>query len=303
MITILIWPLPSQIGYEIHIVANKNQIAASQILDMEERKEPMADAAAHDDADVADDEYGHLLAHLIDAEPPARNTNKWTRVLSRDDIGDKLPPEHRHGEDLIADQALRDRLAEMHEGSGEVVFSPMMFRKEDLAGDLEASALQEGDLHGLAQMATVIRRRFAAAAEVAARAGDASPPEVPKLRRAYTRGGRGPPKIAGAFDQLAHREGVGRKRTRRHQLSSDEVCQVLDTVREEGLAHREAAARFNITARLVSGLVVADRKDEGFRDKVREREMKRRRKLGVVLEHAARRLGSRDGLSTAAELK
>ena len=303
MITILIWPLPSQIGYEIHIVANKNQIAASQILDMEERKEPMADAAAHDDADVADDEYGHLLAHLIDAEPPARNTNKWTRVLSRDDIGDKLPPEHRHGEDLIADQALRDRLAEMHEGSGEVVFSPMMFRKEDLAGDLEASALKEGDLHGLAQMATVIRRRFAAAAEVAARAGDASPPEVPRLQRAYTRRSRGQVKLAGAFDHLAYREGVGRKRIRRHQLSSDEVCQVLDTVREEGLAHREAAARFNVSARLVSGLVVADRKDEGFRDKVREREMKRRRKLGVVLEHAARRLGSRDGLSTAAELK
>ena len=192
---------------------------------------------------------------------------------------------------------------EVEEGRGEVLFSPMLFRKVDLAGDLETSALEEEDLRGLAQMATHIQRRFTAAADVAARAGDASPPEVPRLQRAYTRRSRGQMKLAGAFDHLAYREGVGRKRIRRHQLSSDEVCQVLDTVREEGLAHREAAARFNVSARLVSGLVVADRKDEGFRDKVREREMKRRRKLGVVLEHAARRLGSRDGLSTAAELK
>ena len=95
-----------------------NRIASNQTEDMEERKEPLADAAAHDDAAVADDEYGHLLAHLIDAEPPARNTNKWTRVLSRDDIGDKLPPEHRLCKDLIADQALRERLAEMEEGRG-----------------------------------------------------------------------------------------------------------------------------------------------------------------------------------------
>ena len=192
---------------------------------------------------------------------------------------------------------------EVEEGRGEVVFSPMLFKKEDLAGDLEASALQERDLHGLAQMATDIRRRFAAAAEVAARAGDASPPGVPVYRRAYTRGSRGQAKIAGAFDHLAYREGVGRKRTRRHQLSSDEIFEILDTVQEEKLAHREAATRFGVSVRLVSALVVADRKVDGFRRSTREREEKRRRKLKVVLEHSLRRLASRDGLSTAAELQ
>ena len=270
---------------------------------MEERKQPLAVAAAQDDAAVADDDYGHLMAHLIDAEPPARDTNEWTRVLSRENIGDKLLPVHRLGSDLIADEAIRDTLAQMHEGRGEVVFSPMLFRKEDLASDLEASALKEGDLHGLAQVATNIRKRFTAAAQAAARAGVTSPPEVPRLRRTYTRGSRDPAKLAGAFDHLAYRESVGRKRTRRHQLSSDEVFEILDTVRKQGLAQREAAARFNVSARLVSGLVVADRKVDGFRQQDKEREEKRRHKLRVVLEHSLRRLVSWDGLSTAAELQ
>ena len=117
---------------------------------MEERKQPLAAAAAQDDTAVADDDYGHLMAHLIDAEPPARDTNEWTRVLSRENIGEKLLPVHRLGTDLIADEAIRDTLAQMHEGRGEVVFSPMLFNKEDLAGDLETSALQERDLYGLA---------------------------------------------------------------------------------------------------------------------------------------------------------
>ena len=92
---------------------------------------------------------------------------------------------------------------EVEEGRGEVLFSPMLFRKVDLAGDLETSALEEEDLRGLAQMATHIQRRFTAAADVAARAGDASPPEVPRLQRAYTRRSRGQVKRAGAFDHLA----------------------------------------------------------------------------------------------------
>ena len=192
---------------------------------------------------------------------------------------------------------------EVEEGRGEVLFSPMLFRKVDLAGDLETSALEEEDLRGLAQMATHIQRRFTAAADVAARAGDASPPEVPRLQRAYTRRSRGQVKLAGAFDHLAYREGVGHKRTQRHQLSSDEIFEILDTVQEEKLAHREAATRFGVSVRLVSALVVADRKVDGFRRSTREREEKRRRKLKVVLEHSLRRLASRDGLSTAAELQ
>ena len=70
---------------------------------MEEQKQPLVAAAAQDDAAAADDDYGHLLAHLIDAEPAARDTNEWTRVLSRENIGDKLPPVFGLGQDLSHD--------------------------------------------------------------------------------------------------------------------------------------------------------------------------------------------------------
>ena len=51
---------------------------------MEEQKQPPRTTGAPDDAAAADDDYGHLMAHLIDAEPPARDNNEWTRVLSRE---------------------------------------------------------------------------------------------------------------------------------------------------------------------------------------------------------------------------
>ena len=70
---------------------------------MEEQKQPPRATGAPDDAVAADDDYGHLLAHLIDAEPVARDTNEWTRVLSRENIGDKLPPVFRLGQDLSHD--------------------------------------------------------------------------------------------------------------------------------------------------------------------------------------------------------
>ena len=70
---------------------------------MEERKQPPRTTGAPDDVAAADDDYGHLLAHLIDAEPAARDTNEWTRVLSRENIGDKLPPVFKLGQDLSHD--------------------------------------------------------------------------------------------------------------------------------------------------------------------------------------------------------
>ena len=42
---------------------------------MEEQKQPPRTSGAPDDAAAADDDYGHLMAHLIDAEPDVRDTN------------------------------------------------------------------------------------------------------------------------------------------------------------------------------------------------------------------------------------
>ena len=78
--------------------------------------------------------------------------------------------------------------------------------------------------------------------------------------------------------------------------------QIIDAVKVDKLAQREVAAKFGITAQLVSRIVVADRKDPEFRQRTRAREMKRREKLRAVLILALRKLRDDESMFKAADI-
>ena len=127
--------------------------------------------------------------------------------------------------------------------------------------------------------------------------------QIIKLKRGYDRGQRCQAKLGAAFDDLGFREGPRRKTKKRHELSTDEVVQIVDATKVDKLAQREVAAKFGVSARLVSQLVIADRKDPDFRQRTRAREMKRREKLRSVLDLALRKLHDGKSIIKAADIK
>ena len=104
-----------------------------------------------------DPDYGHLVAHLVDDEAPGSIINYWTRVLSCDDLGNLAPAIHKLGDDLQYDKAVRDSLADLEAEGGEVLFSPFIFKREDLASDLDDCKLAHRELMGLGQVATTVK--------------------------------------------------------------------------------------------------------------------------------------------------
>ena len=112
-----------------------------------------------------DDKYGHLVEHLIQQDIDPKDTNQWTRVFGRDTLGDKQLAIHLIGPDLLYNDSIRASLSLVSDGSGEVVFSPMMFSVEDLSGELEDSQLKDKDLIGLGHLATQVKDKFAKAVE------------------------------------------------------------------------------------------------------------------------------------------
>ena len=127
---------------------------------------------------------------------------------------------------------------------------------------------------------------------------------VIKLKRGHSRIGRTViNKFPSAFDSLEFREGPRIKTIKRHQLSSDEIMEVVDAVKVEKLAHRDVAVKYGINTGLVQRLVSEDRKDPSFRQKTREREMKRREKLRAVLNLSLRKLSDSQTLFKAADIQ
>ena len=89
---------------------------------------------------------------------------------------------------------------------------------------------------------------------------------VIKVKRGHSRTGRTViNKFTSAFDSLEFREGPRIKTTKRHQLSSDEIMEVVDAVKVEKLAYRDVAIKYGINIGLVYRLVREDRKDPTFR--------------------------------------
>ena len=66
--------------------------------------------------------------------------------------------------------------------------------------------------------------------------------------------------------------------------------QVIDAVNVDKLAYREVAVKYGVNMGLVQRLVTADDKDPTFRQRTREREMKRRQKLRAVLDLSLQKL-------------
>ena len=98
------------------------------------------------------------------------------------------------------------------------------------------------------------------------------------------------------------REGTGRKKIKRNQLSAAEVEEIVEAARTKGRTQKETAFNFGVSERLVSSLVVAARKDPMFLGAVRKREQKRREKLRAVVTEAQEQLRSKDGLLRACDV-
>lgn len=107
-----------------------------------------------------DEDFGHLVEHLIEQDEPADNTAKWTGVFSRDMQEGLLVPVKLLGPDLIFDASVRKTMGDMTDTTGEVVFSPYSFKVTDMPADLTAGKLPEEDLIQLGHVATKAKARF-----------------------------------------------------------------------------------------------------------------------------------------------
>ena len=134
---------------------------------MEEHKRPSAQShlqltldrsLRHEEVEGS---YDHLVAHLVEDEQDIRDTNEWTRVFTRDGARGRLVGIYRLGPDLLYDKSVRDSLSELQVSSGEVLFSPLEFKKDDLMGELSESRLPMPELLSLGRVATVAKARFA----------------------------------------------------------------------------------------------------------------------------------------------
>ena len=100
-------------------------------------------------AEDDDSEYGHLVSHLIQQDGDLRDTNQWTRVFSRDGSKGKRVAIHLLGPDLIYDKSIRASLSLVSDFTGEVLFSPFLYKANDLSSDLAQSELPLDELISL----------------------------------------------------------------------------------------------------------------------------------------------------------
>ena len=82
---------------------------------------------------------------------------------------------------------------------------------------------------------------------------------------------------------LASEIGLKYKTKKRHQMTTEELQNIVDTVKQEKLSHAQAAVKFNVDKSLISRLIVQSRKDPNFLEKAALKESARRLKLRAVL--------------------
>ena len=82
---------------------------------------------------------------------------------------------------------------------------------------------------------------------------------------------------------LASEIGLKYKTKKRHQMTTEELQNIVDTVKQEKLSHAQAAIKFNVNKSLISRLIVQSRKDPNFLEKAALKESARRLKLRAVL--------------------
>ena len=108
----------------------------------------------------SDDEYGHLVTHLMKQDGSLVETSQWTNVFSRDMPAGMSVQVQPIGPDLIFDRSLRNTMSGVTELAGEVTFSPFMFKATDLAHDVESAMLSMESLLELGKTATQAKIRF-----------------------------------------------------------------------------------------------------------------------------------------------
>ena len=82
---------------------------------------------------------------------------------------------------------------------------------------------------------------------------------------------------------LSSETGLKYKTKKRHQMTTEELQNIVDTVKQEKLSHAQAAIKFNVNKSLISRLIVQSRKDPNFLEKAAIKESARRLKLRAVL--------------------
>ena len=100
------------------------------------------------------------MSHLVEKEEKESKNNIWTRVFSRDDIRDKRLALFPLGPDLIYDKSMRNAMSQLDVLSGEVLFSPLLIKKEDMVFDLDLNKLSQEKLMEYGLTATQAKTRF-----------------------------------------------------------------------------------------------------------------------------------------------
>ena len=115
------------------------------------------------------------------------------------------------------------------------------------------------------------------------------------MTRKYDRSSDLRNRLTTATDEYKLRESVGRKTIKKHQLSAAEIEAIINACKTGQQTQREIALEFGVSARLVSSLVVAAKKEASFVEQTRKRETKKRDKLRAVIEESCKVLTSKDG--------
>ena len=145
--------------------------------------------------DVRDRDYDHLVAHLFPEEEQEGRSHRWTRIFGCKDAVDQQVALHELGPDQRYDSAMREALSQVEDYTGDILFSPQLFKAKDLPSTLEEGKLEERALMELAVTATEITKAFNdIEAKLAPKVADREAEEekdgdrsVPPLNRDYTR--------------------------------------------------------------------------------------------------------------------
>ena len=96
--------------------------------------------------------------------------------------------------------------------------------------------------------------------------------------------------------------GLKYKPKRRHEMTTEELQTIVDTVKQDKLSHAQAAIKFNVNKTLISRLIVQSRNDPNFLEKAAIKESARRLKLRAVLTESKKMLSSPKGLLKSSQV-
>ena len=148
---------------------------------------------------------------------------------------DLVPAVFEIGPDLLFDRSLRDSHANVERPTGEVLFSPRIFRAQDLAGGLSAHRLEQDELISLGHLATEAKERFREerrddsqnAKDVNSGVVDGSELEVHDLKRSYDRKKAGQSYLLQNKQEFHNDESTARKEFSKSQLSCDQLSSII----------------------------------------------------------------------------